>query len=375
MTFSPQALIVPGQTTIGTIRTLAMQEADQLYAPLDANSVTGAGPTFIGLTEINNYINLETEELQGDLIELMQDYYVAPIPYLFSTDGTNDMYALPTDFFKSLGVDQIVTPGIPQSTITLKQFAYGERNRYNVPYYPILPGLTNLRYRISGNNLWLIPSPPQANQQIRVRYIPRSSPLYDQGTLTLNTIAAGDTIAVTTIIAGVTTTTTFTGYAGTPTFPQFLIGGTDTITATNLAASMNGTFNPNYLSATAVGTQVFLNLLVPMQVSWTAVAAFQFGWFLSPNPTVTQSNPTQLWTNVLDGVNGWEEQVVLGVAIRILTKEESDSSALERRKAAIKHRMESEASNRDMGMPAHVVDVPDYDGLSGGGMGGWPGGW
>ena len=72
----------------------------------------------------------------------------------------------------------------------------------------------------------------------------------------------------------------------------------------------------------------------------------------------------------LDGVNGWEELVVLDAARKALLKEESDTSGVEREIAMLVGRIEVEAQNRDAAAPATVSDVqrgafdlPDY---------GWP---
>lgn len=357
----------PGLTTIGTIRLLASQEADQ---------PTPSANTFISISEYNNYINLAYFELYGLLVEAMGDYYVSSFPYTFSTDGINQFFALPSDFFKLLGVDQNVTPGVPNSSITLKTFAYGERNKYNIPYFPILPGLTNLRYRLSGSNLWLIPNPPSAGQQLVVRYIPRPSMIADYGTITLSNVAATDTITIQ-FVTGTASTgaITFTGIASGASGTEFNIGANDTATAVNLAAVMNANFNNLNFVITSSGPVVTVQLLNPTTVTWSAATrALQSDYIaLSPQPEVTQSNPTQSWTNVLDGVNGWEEYVIIATAIRILQKEESDTSLLERRLGAMKARIEGEAMNRDFGMPAHVNAVPSYDFFDG--VGGWGSGW
>lgn len=60
--------------------------------------------------------------------------------------------------------------------------------------------------------------------------------------------------------------------------------------------------------------------------------------------------------DVLDGMNGWEECVVISAAIRCLEKEESDTSALFLRLELLKQRIKSIASFRDMGHPMRVWD-------------------
>lgn len=61
--------------------------------------------------------------------------------------------------------------------------------------------------------------------------------------------------------------------------------------------------------------------------------------------------------NVLD----FDEYIVVDVAIKMLSKEESDIAPLLAEKAALKVRIESMASNRDAGEPATVQDVVTSD--------------
>lgn len=59
----------------------------------------------------------------------------------------------------------------------------------------------------------------------------------------------------------------------------------------------------------------------------------------------------------MDGVNGWEEYIVIDAAMKALAKEESDVSVLMARKQAILDRLNSEVEARDAGMPGTVSDV------------------
>lgn len=54
---------------------------------------------------------------------------------------------------------------------------------------------------------------------------------------------------------------------------------------------------------------------------------------------------------------GWEDYIALGAAIRLLNREESDSSALSREKAAIGERIMALAEPRDSDEPSRVQDV------------------
>lgn len=61
--------------------------------------------------------------------------------------------------------------------------------------------------------------------------------------------------------------------------------------------------------------------------------------------------------DILDGVSGWLEYVIVDAAIKALQKEESDTSALMMRKAALLKRIEETASNRDAGEAEQISDA------------------
>lgn len=62
-------------------------------------------------------------------------------------------------------------------------------------------------------------------------------------------------------------------------------------------------------------------------------------------------------TDTVDGVNGWEEYIVIDAAIKCLTKEESDTSALTNMKAMLMERINRMAANRDVGSPERITDT------------------
>ena len=62
-------------------------------------------------------------------------------------------------------------------------------------------------------------------------------------------------------------------------------------------------------------------------------------------------------TDSFDGINGWEEYVVVDAAIKMLQKEESDTSELYRRKRDLMSRIEAMAVNRDTGECDTITDV------------------
>lgn len=106
------------------------------------------------------------------------DYFVDKVS--LTTDGQNDTYDLPngtnysgaTGFYKFLGLDMSVSPNSTDSWVTIRNFAFSDRNRYAVPNFQSFYGVTNLRYRLRGNKLWLTPI-PNAGLTLRIWYVPR----------------------------------------------------------------------------------------------------------------------------------------------------------------------------------------------------------
>lgn len=105
-------------------------------------------------------------------------------------------------------------------------------------------------------------------------------------------------------------------------------------------------------------------------------------------PTPQASQTIRLWyvprmtsllkdTDVLDGVSGWTEYVIVDAAIKALQKEESDVSALMAQKQMLTERINGAAQNRDAGQPDTISNTRTrseqwggfgigYDGSSGG---------
>lgn len=105
--------------------------------------------------------------------------------------------------------------------------------------------------------------------------------------------------------------------------------------------------------------------------------------FLIPTPSAGQK--IRLWyiprlqqplqeTDLLDGVSGWLEYVIVDAAIKALQKEESDTMRLSMQKQALIQRIQDSATDRDVGRPDSISDVRQsgYWGSMSGGYG-WPG--
>lgn len=80
-------------------------------------------------------------------------------------------------------------------------------------------------------------------------------------------------------------------------------------------------------------------------------------WYVPVITTLVSDSDT------LDGVNGYEEYVIVDAAIKCLQKEETDCSVLLTQKQALIKRVEEAAENRDSGGGDRISDVrrTDYD--------------
>lgn len=237
--------IVPTNTadlSLGQVRLMAQWRSDMVNS------------NFVTIPEWNTYINQSYFELYDLLVTLYEDFFLAS-PYTITTDGTNSSFALPSAFYKLMGVDLGLAGGTG-GYVTLKKFDFIARNRYVYPNITsTFLGVFNLAYRLMGNNLMFIPT-PQAGQYLRVWYIPKLTQLLQD-------------------------------------------------------------------------------------------------------------------TDILTGVSGWSEYVIVDAAIKAMQKEESDTSVLMAQKAALLKRIEDSAMNRDAGQPDTISDTRGMIGYGSGG--GWDG--
>lgn len=195
-------------TTLLQLRDRAKEESDNVNS------------SFLTDAEWNKLLVSSYQELYGLIVQTYgNDYYVQTTPFVITTDGINQLFALPSDFFKMLGVDLLI--GGTSNYVSLKPFDFADRNQLNV-----------------GANGGI----PMAGQTVRLLYVP-----------------------------------------------------------------------------------------------------------LPTLPTVDAST--------IEGVNGWEEYIIVDAAMKALAKEESDVSVMALRKQALIERLEAEAENRDAGSPATVADV------------------
>lgn len=160
--------------TLAQLMTAVRQRADMTTAGYTP-SLTGTD-FFVSEPELISYINQSYFELYDLIVAAFGNNYYVQTPYQFTTDGSAAMYALPSDFYKLLGVDLSLSGGTPGSWLTVRGFEFNDRNRYSVPNFQAFYGVTNLRFRLNGNYLWLTPT-PASGQVMQLWYIPKLATL------------------------------------------------------------------------------------------------------------------------------------------------------------------------------------------------------
>lgn len=153
-----------GLECLGNMRLYAQQRADKVSS------------NFITTSEWNKYITESYKELYDILIQKFGDDYYVAAPYSYTTSGSTQLYPLPADLYKLLGVEVALNPNDPNSWVSLRKFMFVQRNLWNFPNVYTFRGVTNLRYRIMGTNLELVPQ-TQAGQTVRIWYAPRPNVL------------------------------------------------------------------------------------------------------------------------------------------------------------------------------------------------------
>lgn len=310
---------------LGALRIQAKQRSDMENNPAVSDP------------EWNQYISQSAKELR-DLLTASygDDYYVAPL-YQFRTSNSQ-FYPLPDGtptyrdinggtakkVYKILGVD-LQYSSSPTGWVSLKRFELIERNRLGWPNTAgNYSGYTNLRYRIEGDNLYVIPV-PQNGQLVQLWYIPAPQSL--QYMLSCST--------------------------------SLLTGSISLSDTTGLAAGMN-----------VYGTGVPDNTILSSVASTSAVMS-SVAVLASPSAILS------FWDDsaTIDGIAGWEEFVVIDAAIKAQIKQEQDITGLAGQKNAMILRIEAMSSGRDAGQAQHVSDTLAINGYGSGTWGNQGGGW
>lgn len=169
----------PSEMSLYELRLRSQQTADRVNS------------NFVTTSEWNAFIRLAMYELYDLLIDSYEDLFASQFVFI-NTNGTVQNYPLPDGvtnyiggtypnsnsgtpaeaFYKLAGVDLGINTS-NNAWVTLLKFSFIERNKYVYPNSTsTIYGVYNMRYRLMGNNINIIPT-PAGNQQLRVWYSPK----------------------------------------------------------------------------------------------------------------------------------------------------------------------------------------------------------
>jgi hypothetical protein len=170
----------PSEMSLFELRLRSQQTSDRVNSAFVSNS------------EWNAFLRLAVYELYDLLIGSYEENYNLQT-VVINTDGSTSLYTLPDGvtnylggvyggtsgspsqaFYKLAGVDlNVNTSNVTPSRVTLLRFDFIKRNQYVYPNSTsTIYGIYNLRYRLMGNQLDLIPV-PAGNQTLTVYYCPK----------------------------------------------------------------------------------------------------------------------------------------------------------------------------------------------------------
>lgn len=181
----------PAEMSLGELRLRSQQTADRVNS------------NFVTTSEWNAFIRLAQYELYDLEIGAYEDIFSDQFVFV-NTNGTVQNYPLPdgvtnylggtypnaigatvpaTALYKLVGVDLGVNTS-NNAWVTLERFDFIQRNKYVYPNSTsTIYGVYNMRYRLMGKNINIIPT-PAGNQQLRLWYVPRLPSLLQDADLT-----------------------------------------------------------------------------------------------------------------------------------------------------------------------------------------------
>ena len=258
---------------------------------------------FVTDTELTRYLNNSWGELYNLIIEnFNEDYFTTS--HSFSLTSGTDSYSLPSDFYKSRGVDLVVTN---TESVPLRRYNWAERTRNSVTVRA-----RDYRYRIQKGSIIFTPL-PSTNDSIKIFYIPDPRKL--------------ESVTPSGVTRGTTTTYTVSSHS-------FVADD---------VVNVSGFLADDYNSQQTVQSVTSTTIVTDLNSS-------------------ALSDPTLIGTveSVFDFYSGWDEYVIIDSAIKILIKEEADVTALLLQKNQMRERIITESQNRDAGEPQTVTDVVSY---------------
>jgi hypothetical protein len=179
----------PSEMSLFELRLRSQQTADRVNSQFVTNS------------EWNAFIRLAMYELYDLLITVYEDLFASSYVYI-QTNGTTQNYPLPDGCSNYLGGNYSGVSGTPalafyklagmdlgvntsnNAWVTLLKYDFIERNKYVYPNSTsTIYGVYNMRYRLMGNFVNIIPT-PAGSQQIRMWYSPKLAALLADTDLT-----------------------------------------------------------------------------------------------------------------------------------------------------------------------------------------------
>ena len=179
----------PSEMSLYELRLRSQQTADRVNSQFVTNS------------EWNSFLRLAMYELYDILITSYEDLFAQQYVFI-NTNGTVQNYPVPDGVTNYIGGSYPNTSGAPapafyklsgmdlgintsnNAWVTLLKFDFIERNKYVYPNSTsTIYGVYNMRYRLMGNNVNIIPT-PAGNQQIRMWYSPKLPALLKDTDLT-----------------------------------------------------------------------------------------------------------------------------------------------------------------------------------------------
>lgn len=309
-------------TSLTQLRTQARQKADMINS------------AFCTDAEVNDMLNLSYAELYDILVSTYEDYYFVETTF---TVQSGSVYELPADFYKLRGID-LMEGG---AYYNIPKYQWAERNAYDNNVLNAYAGYANVRYRIAGSNLRFYPEQSVSGRTFRLFYIPRYTPMIaaTPATLLQNNLVL---TAVTPGAAGNLITLTITPGA---------LPNAEVVTVTNTDITVqiaNGVSTTAAVQLAIAGNSAAAALVTPSVI----------GSGNSPQVVAAQlplSNGVDDGT--ADGISGWEEIIILDTAIKMLAKEESNTSVLMQQKTLMLQRIKTMGVERDAALPERITDV------------------
>lgn len=180
---------LPSEMSLFELRLRAQETADRVNSQ------------FVTTPEWNSFLRLAMYELYDLLITVYEDLFASSFCFI-NTNGTTQNYAVPDGvtnylggvygglsgtpalaFYKLAGMDLGINTS-NNAWVTLLKFDFIERNKYVYPNSTsTIYGVYNMRYRLMGNFVNIIPT-PAGNQQIRMWYSPKLPALLKDTDLT-----------------------------------------------------------------------------------------------------------------------------------------------------------------------------------------------